>query len=237
MYTVVRSVHDNLVRLDLIHYQQKGINMFRPGDTVIAHELGNFTETARETVLDSWLENDDTLVIRVASAAGFSAGNVCENEDRMPEVILRGNRGGKNRPRGFVVSSAKKMLIENNVLYNYQNCIDIPGDAKYWFETGGVRDVVIRNNIFIHHNAFQAVSAIKIKPDFDCPVSDYHRNILIENNSFFGNNPRLLDAACTDGLIFRGNTYTMPLVDETGMEVYRIRIKNCGKLQIQEITD
>lgn len=94
------------------------------------------------------------------------------------------------------------MLIENNVLYNYQNCIDIPGDAKYWFETGGVRDVVIRNNIFIHHNAFQAVSAIKIKPDFDCPVSDYHRNILIENNSFFGNNPRLLDAACTDGLIF-----------------------------------
>lgn len=102
-------------------------------------------------------------------------------------------------------------------------------------KTGGVRDVVIRNNIFIHHNAFQAVSAIKIKPDFDCPVSDYHRNILIENNSFFGNNPRLLDAACTDGLIFRGNTYTMPLVDETGMEVYRIRIKTAVNFRYRKL--
>lgn len=237
MYTVVKEVTGNQIKLDLIHYQQKGINMFRQGDTVIVHELAGFTETARQTVLNAYLEDDDTLVLEVADPTGITPGCVCENEERMPVVILRNNRGGKNRPRGFVVSSAKKMMIEGNVLYNYQNCIDIPGDAKYWFETGGVRDVIIRDNIFIHHNAYQAVSAIKIKPDFDCPISDYHRNITIENNSFFGNNPRLLDAACTDGLVFRNNTYTMPLADETGMEVYRCRLTNCGRTEIQEFDD
>ena len=127
------------------------------------------------------------------------------------------------------------MIIEDNVLYNYQNCIDIPGDAKYWFETGGVRSVVIRNNIFILHNSCQANAAVKVKPDFDCPINNYHQNVVIENNHFFGNNPRLLDAMCVDGLVFQNNTYRAPLVDETGMEVYRIRVANCKNTDIQEV--
>ena len=234
MYTLVKEAHDGKIFLDLIHYQQKGINMFFKGDTITVRNLETLDAVAELPVLDSYLESDDILVVVVENTDGILPGHVCENVDRMPRVILRGIRGGNNRPRGFVVSSSKQMLIENNVLFNYQNCIDIPGDANYWFETGSVRDVVIRNNIFIHHNAYQAVSAIKIKPDFNCPINNYHQNILIENNHFFGDNPRLLDVACTDNLIFRNNTYRAPLCDETGMEVYRIRTANCGRLQIEE---
>ena len=85
------------------------------------------------------------------------------------------------------------------------------------------------------HNSYQANAAVKVKPDFDCPINNYHQNVVIENNHFFGNNPRLLDAMCVDGLVFQNNTYRAPLVDETGMEVYRIRVANCKNTDIQEV--
>lgn len=235
MYTVVDKVEDNKIYLALIHYQQKGINMYRKGDYITVYDKETLAVVARQEVMDSYLPNEDVLVVEVASTAGICSGNIAENIERMPKVVLRRNHCGNNRPRGFVVSTSKEMIIEDNVLYNYQNCIDIPGDAKYWYETGGVRSVVIRNNIFILHNSYQANAAVKVKPDFDCPINNYHQNVVIENNHFFGNNPRLLDAMCVDGLVFQNNTYRAPLVDETGMEVYRIRVANCKNTDIQEV--
>lgn len=237
MYTVVEKVQDHKIYLSLIHYQQKGINMYRKGDYITIYDKETLDVISRQEVIDAYLPNEDVLVVEVASTAGISNGHIAENIERMPKVILRKNHCGNNRPRGFVVSTSKEMIIEDNVLYNYQNCIDIPGDAKYWFETGGVRSVLIRNNIFILHNSYQANCAIKVKPDFECPINNYHQNVVIENNHFFGNNPRLLDAMCVDGLVFKNNTHRIPLVDETGMEVYRIRVAKCGKTDIQELTD
>jgi hypothetical protein len=90
------------------------------------------------------------------------------------------------------------------------------GDARYWFEQAGVRDLLIRRNKFNGCNfGVWGKATIEVGAGIDPPKrasSRYNRNIVIENNDF-----QMLDGVpalsvySIDGLTVRNNRISRTL--------------------------
>jgi hypothetical protein len=148
------------------------------------------------------------LRMRDAIPAGVQTGFAVTNATRMPAVVIRGCRTGNNRPRGFLLTSNRPMLIEGNTFYNSSHAIHVSGDANYWNESGPVRELVIRNNTFQNCGYADGAAPINIHPEIPkAPAGGpaYHRGVVIEGNTFVSPNPNLLTAGQVDGLVFRNN--------------------------------
>lgn len=126
-------------------------------------------------------------------------------------LIVRGCLFKNNRARAILVTTAGKVLIENNELSPTGAGILIAGDAKTWHESGGVQDVTIRNNTFNNCNTelFQYCKAvISILPELANPKAnrEFHRNITIEGNHIRTFDAPILFARCTSNITFNSNT-------------------------------
>lgn len=146
-------------------------------------------------------------------------GDLLENKDRNPSLIVRNCKMTKqNRGRSILTTSFGNVLIENNYFNSAGAAILIEGDMKLWYESGGVNNVIIRNNVF--ENCYTSGNniiddpwgwgegVISITPSVipkgvDYPT--YHRNILIEKNTFKHFDYQVLFARAVDNLIFRNN--------------------------------
>ena len=90
------------------------------------------------------------------------------------------------------------------------SAILIEADAEGWYESGPVKDVLIKGNTFIDcaYNGGPGHAVIAIHPsnkiiDAERPV---HQNIRIEDNTFRTFDYPVLYAKSTAGLLFRNNT-------------------------------
>jgi polygalacturonase len=83
----------------------------------------------------------------------------------------------------------------------------IADDASSWFESGAVRDVTIRNNVFEECGYNSGSGAIAIAPENHELVAGkmVHRNISITGNTFKVFNDAVLSARSVDNLLFSGN--------------------------------
>jgi hypothetical protein len=92
------------------------------------------------------------------------------------------------------------------------------GDCNGWYESGAVRDLLIKNNTFVNAltNMFQFTNAVisiyPEIPDLENQVSYFHGGkkdaVVIEKNHFITFDKPLLYAKSVDGLIFRKNKVT-----------------------------
>jgi len=139
-------------------------------------------------------------------------GDDLENLTWTPDVIIRNSFFGSCRARGILMSTPGKVEIENNVFESSGSAILIGGDANYWYESGAVADVLIRNNIFndpCMSSMYQYCEGIiSIKPNIPKlnPDKPFNRNIRIENNEFHPFDYPVLYAKSVDDLSFTGNT-------------------------------
>ncbi|UOB18446.1 alpha-1,3-galactosidase-related protein [Abyssalbus ytuae] len=137
-----------------------------------------------------------------------------ENLSCTPNVIITNCFVGSNRARGFLISTPGKVLVENNIFETSGSAILIAGDANYWYESGAVKDITIRNNEFrssCNSSPYQFCEAvISIYPEIPHadPLNPYHKNIKIINNSFNPSDYPILYAKSVNGLIFKGNSIT-----------------------------
>ena len=90
------------------------------------------------------------------------------------------------------------------------HAILIANDCNFWYESGPVTDVTIRNNKFIEcgYNSFPNTYPIAIMPETHNFVKDryVHSNINIVDNEFVLFGPPLLFARSTEHITFQGNT-------------------------------
>ena len=142
-----------------------------------------------------------------------------ENLSWTPEVIFRNNIIRNNRARGALFSSPLRTICEKNVFdHTSGTAILLCGDCNGWYESGAVRDLVIRKNTFINAltNMFQFTNAvISIYPEIpniDEQTRYFHGGkpdaIVIVKNHFITFDKPLLYAKSVDGLIFRKNKVT-----------------------------
>ena len=238
IYTVVERVEKDRLFVKLKHFQQYGINVYCKGDciTVLNPDAHGTFKTLR--VLDSVLSDEQTVEIRVeGDTSGICAGDIVDNPDRMPEVEVKNCSTGNNRPRGFLISSPKKVCIEENTFYNSAFGLHFVGDTDFWYESSAVRDVVIRANRFEDCGYHYGNYAIAFLPALTAGMEHegYHKNIVIEENVFETFTGGVLYLKNTEDVQFRHNTIiktnTYP---ERGKCHPFICEDNCKKIFIEE---
>jgi hypothetical protein len=238
IYTKIKEIPapDKIV-VSLMHFQQYGVNVYKPGDTVDLLKNGSLEALARPTVISSEMSADKkSIILTLSSDAALSAsvGDIVENSERMPEAYLAGNRTGNNRPRGFLVTTPKKTVIENNTFYNSGFGVHITSDGTYWFESGRVKDVTIRNNRFINCSYDFGDYAIAVTPEFPAlPGIQIHRNINIENNYFESFQPGIVYAYSVDGLRVKNNTWVETnAYPKRSSEAFTCKAVNCKNIEL-----
>jgi inosine-uridine nucleoside N-ribohydrolase len=163
-----------------------------------------------------------------------AVGDVVENTTWTPRVIVRNCLITGSNTRGILVTTRRKVVIEGNEFRRLgMQAILIADDALSWYESGPVRDVLIRNNTFtMNGHLIRPAYAIVIAPEnhqlTDTPV---HRNIRIENNRFSGSSDAVMAARSVEGLTFINNTvrYIKP-----GDPAERCMLVACKKVTIRD---
>ena len=202
-----------------------------PGDDVWHISLNSLQREHVMTVESAMQDPKatQTYLIKFTTALpkGIQKGDVLENKSWYPDLTVRNCHFQKrNRARGLLVTTPGEVLIENNLFETAGAAILIEGDLANWFESGGVRNVTIRHNRF--ENCVTSgnetgsywewgQAPISISPSFQ-PKSKkdlpYHRNVLIENNSFKAFDSPILYVRSVGNLKFKGNkirqTYDYP---------------------------
>ena len=79
------------------------------------------------------------------------------------------------------MTTRRKVVIEDNVFYRIpMSGVLVSDDARGWYESGPVRDVTIRRNLFMECGS----PVIAVMPENDRYEGAVHRNVRIEANRF-----------------------------------------------------
>ncbi len=213
---ITEKINDRKLVCKFMHYQSIGTIWARQGE-----KIGFIENEAMNTVgfgeVESFYAKSITefeITFKDQLPKHLLVGDAIENLTWAPDVLIKNSFFGSCRARGVLVTTPGKVIIENNVFESSGSAILIAGDANGWFESGGVKDVLICNNTFNDPcltSIYQFSEAIiSIYPEIPKPDStkSFHRNIRIENNIFYPFDYPVLYAKLTDGLFFNNNTIT-----------------------------
>ena len=208
---VEKRLGDNRLLLGWRHSQQRGIDFIRPGMTLELVDNQTLESYARLKVAHARMLNADYAEVTFAEPLPerVAAGHVAAEDDGYPDVLISGCRIGNNRARGLLLGSRGRIVVEKCTFHTPGSAILFEGDGNYWFEQSGVRDVVIRDNVFdncMYGSSTWGRACIAVGTGIPKGAdSRYHRNITVENNTFRGFDSRIVNVYCTDGFTFRNN--------------------------------
>ena len=132
--------------------------------------------------------------------------DVVENVTWTPEVEIRNCQVSRIPTRGFLVTTRRKVVVENNTFTRLpMPSILIADDARSWFESGMIRDVLMQGNHFMEDSSPAiAIEPEVLQPDRQNPV---HQNIRIEKNDFELQCGPIVLARAVQGLSIIDNTF------------------------------
>ncbi|MFV5996297.1 NPCBM/NEW2 domain-containing protein [Streptomyces sp. NPDC056231] len=210
--------------LRYMHHETAGFPQFHPGDrielvnkrtmlaapgataTVVSVDGPTGTSVPAGADPETYLRTMTVAVDRPLPDSVVDApGNyAAENVSYTPSVVIKGNTFQAVPTRGILVTTRRPVRIENNHFDGMSmSSIEISSDAHSWYESGPVRDVVIRGNVF-DRPASPVISFDPTNQDFVAgqPV---HRNVLIADNDFNLTSATVVSGRSVGALTFRGN--------------------------------
>ena len=237
-HKIMKKTDDHTILCGVGHFQQVGIMSYRKDDRIHIVDGKTGAEKAVYTVRKSELLDEESIVLETQEVfKGYEEGDVVENLSANPEIEISDCECGNNRPRGFLLSSPKKTLVENCTFYNMYEGIHIGGGSGGWYESGSVSDITIQNNQF-RNSAFAGGVAINIQPEFEQMenVKHFCNGIVIKDNLFVQAEKRLLNAYASDQLVFENNRFrcddTLPSHPADNLE--GIKLINCERVNCRE---
>lgn len=214
----IHGTHLQIARIDnagkitvrFMHHQTYGFPAFFPGDSIAFIEPQTLLPKGAAIVRSAVLMNkrEMALELNAPAPAYLTAGLCIENLTWTPEVQITNSRFERTNTRGILVTSRRKVLIENNVFYHTgMYPILIADDASSWFESEAVQDVTIRDNLFEGCGYNSGSGAITIAPENHQRVAGQyvHHNIRITGNTFKTPDGKALTAKSVEGLQFTDN--------------------------------
>jgi hypothetical protein len=215
---IARKISLQELEVKLVHPQQRGIDFIRPGEPLeFVHSASLVTFGQSRAKMLTRVNDEYTRVIVDGSLPpDLKEGDAVANSVANPDVMIRNCTIRSNRARGLLLGSRGKIVVENNVFHTPGAAILLEGDARYWFEQAGVRDLQIRRNTFENCNyGVWGKATIEVGAGIDPAFrasSRYNRNIVIEDNLFrVFDRGRLVLAYSVDGLTVRKNR-----IEQTG---------------------
>ncbi len=203
----VGKYSDGSMKLGFGHPQHRGIQTYRKGDRVAVIDAQTNETKTIGSVLEAQLISLDEIKLRLDCDVPAPSGNwVTENLSTAPDVYFGNCESGYNRPRGFLISTAGKALVEKCKFYNMNQGIQISGEMKDWYESGAVTDVCIRDCEF-DNSAYAGGVAILCQPALYCKDTVFNKKITIENNVFTQANKRICLIKSCEEVIFKNNKF------------------------------
>lgn len=189
------------------------------GDEIAFIERQNMARIDTAKVVSYKLESRDTFIVEfeedlpkdILNLANQENALAMDNLTNTAEFVCTKNRFGSCRARGMLISTPKKVLIEDNYFESSGSAILVAGDANNWFESGECNDVVIKNNSFTSacltsdYEFCQGI--ISICPTIPNPETEkpFHKNIVIKDNKFDTADTAVLYAFSCKNLDFSNN--------------------------------
>lgn len=197
----ITDIKENRVKCVFSHAQTYGFNCFEAGDKIAFVGKHSLREKGRAIVKRVEVISPRETVLVLDTKVPARRGDVIENITWTAEVYVDNLKTSNIPTRGILVSTRKKVVIQNSTFYkDYMSSIHISDDAKSWFESGMVRDVTIRNNKFVECCDYP----ISIRPE--CfGMRAVHSGIAIENNEFVLLNNKLAIIRNADGVVMAFN--------------------------------
>ncbi|MGW6771177.1 right-handed parallel beta-helix repeat-containing protein [Streptomyces sp. NPDC055037] len=223
-YLQATAAERETLSLRYMHNETSGFPQFHPGDTIELVDKRTMLAAPGATAKvvsvtgptgsgvpagtdpDTYLRTmtvvlDQTLPAAVLAAPG---DYVAENTTYTPTVEITGNTFQAVPTRGILVTTRRPVRIENNRFDGMSMAsIYISSDARSWYESGPVRNVTIRGNVF-DRPASPVIFFDPTNQDFVAgqPV---HRNVLVEDNDFNLTGGTILSGRGVGDLTFRDN--------------------------------
>lgn len=187
----------------------------------VGDKVGLIDNKSMSTVAENTIKSIKTIDLKLFEVVltnpidkSIIVGSAMENLTWVPDVDIRNSHFGPCRARGLLISTPGKVVVENNIFESSGAAILIAGDANQWYESGAVKDVLIKGNEFRYicmssmYQFCQAVITVEPEiPELD-PQRPFHRNIRIENNSFDTFDAPIVYAKSVNGLTFTSNKIT-----------------------------
>ncbi|TXG39102.1 right-handed parallel beta-helix repeat-containing protein [Seonamhaeicola maritimus] len=202
---------DNKLGVRMMHHQQKGFVIGQPNEKIGLVRLeDSFFPYAEVTINNIEYVNSRYQIITFNEnlPESFKVGDLIENLDGYPDLLVKNCKIGSNRARGLLISNPVNTVIEDNFFNTEMEAILIPVESGHWFESGNAANVIIRNNVFqdCQHGGKNR-GVIRFATDDDNENIAF-KNIEISNNTFNQFDNLILQVTNTDGLKFSGNTIT-----------------------------
>ena len=218
---VVERISKNKFKVRYMHNETAGFPNFYDGNEVEFMTKGNMIP----------VENSIAKVVSVEGPTGNSSASnltdiiitldrdlpeeiianqyVVENITYTPSVKISNNVFKETPTRGILVTTRKPIVIEDNIFDGMgMAAIYISNDAQGWYESGPVKDVTIRNNIFKRSGkGTKTQPVIYIDPTNPTVSKDktVHENIKIYENKFYMVDTNVLGAKSVNNLVFENN--------------------------------
>ncbi|MFZ4860935.1 right-handed parallel beta-helix repeat-containing protein [Sphingobacterium sp. Mn56C] len=211
---VTELIGNHKVKVRYMHPQTYGFQSFFKGDKVEFIHSKSLNSLEEMTVKSALMLDDRTILIEFEKpfrnpVVHKGLDLVLENATWTPEVHILNNYFTRIPTRGILVTTRKKVRIEGNYFHRMQmSGILIANDALSWFESGMVRDVLIRNNVFYECG----YPIINIAPENNLQEQAVHKDIKIEDNIFILKKDvgPVVSAKSVDGLLFQNNKILSP---------------------------
>lgn len=209
---VSELISPNTLKLKFMHHQTYGFMAFMPGDTIAYLHPAALQIFGQGKIKTAKLISEREMLVELEKPfpSKLKIGDALENVTWTPAVTIKNSRFEATISRGTLITTRRKVVIENNIYYRTgMHAILIEDDAEGWYESGPVSDVTIRKNQFIEcgYNSAPNNYVININPENHQLIPNYyvHKNIRIENNIFKVYDYPLLAAKSTQGLTFLNN--------------------------------
>ncbi|MFI3318519.1 MAG: right-handed parallel beta-helix repeat-containing protein [Rikenellaceae bacterium] len=211
-HVMITKIEDkNTLLATLVHHEQQGIKFAGDGDEVWFILAPSPDRHSVNKVRKMRQINEKYMEITFAEElpAGLKEGDIIENKTWNPAYTMRGCTIGNNRARSIVLKTPLKTLIEDCSFASMMSAVLFRGETFFWYESGAVEDVTIRNNYFKNAADCGSVHAVlyvtpRLGKNFDA-TAPYDKNIVFENNTIDSYLPRLVIADRAEGLVIRGN--------------------------------
>jgi hypothetical protein len=202
---VVERLPDRQVKVRFMHPQTYGFLAFHTGDEIEFVRWNSLANYGPNRVKEARPLTPMELLLTLEKAVPdeFRSNDVLENVSWTPEVDIRGCSVSRIPTNGFLIATRRPALVEDNkFLGTHMSAILVGADAQRWFESGCVRDMILRGNRFLRCGE----PAVHLDPSNTVANNAVHRNIRVENNEFVLRGTTSVKARGTSGLRFTGNT-------------------------------
>lgn len=213
---VIEKIDSCTLGLQTGHFEQYGSKYFQKGDSICLLTRNTLSPIIKLKVLDVYYKNEEYCELKFTNniSIPITQEMIVENLTCQPNFTMKNCTVRRNRARSILISSAGKICIKNNYFSSMMSAIVIAGsDANFWYESGGVRNVLIQNNIFENnctsgHN--QACIMIGPNPKRYGVKSGFYfsSNIKIENNTFKSFDNAIIYAYSVENMSFINNVIT-----------------------------